>query len=79
MEGKNKKTLRQIIANFYRKNVAKGQSYTVKHFCPDGIPKAQVYHVIEYAEATESVNQKKCVKLEKLGMEVVPGGQAANK
>ena len=62
MEGKNKKTLRQIIANFYRKNVAKGQSYTVKHFCPDGIPKAQVYHVIEYAEATESVNHWKGVR-----------------
>ena len=34
----------------------------MKHFCPDGIPKAQVYHVIEYAEATESVNHRKGVR-----------------
>ena len=34
----------------------------MKHFCQDGIPKAQVYHVIEYVEATESVNHRKGVK-----------------
>ena len=33
----------------------------MKHFCKVGIPKAQVYHVIEYAEATESVNHRKGV------------------
>ena len=44
-----------------KKNVAKGKSYTVKHFCQDGIPKAQVYYVIEYAVATESVNHRKGV------------------
>ena len=58
MEGINQESLCQIIANFYRKNVAKGKSYTVKHFCQDGIPNAQVYHVIEYVEATESVNHR---------------------
>ena len=44
------------------KNVVTGILYTVKHFCQDGIPKAQVYHVIEYVEATESINHKKGVK-----------------
>ena len=34
----------------------------VKHFCQNGIPKAQVHHVIEYVEATESVNHRKGVK-----------------
>ena len=33
----------------------------MKHFCQDGIPKAQVHHVIEYVEATESVNHRKGV------------------
>ena len=63
MEGINQETLCQIIAYFKKKkNVATGISYTVKHFCQDGIPKAQVYHVIEYVEATESVNHRKGVK-----------------
>ena len=34
----------------------------MKHFCQDGIPKAQVHHVIEYVEATESVNHRKGVR-----------------
>ena len=34
----------------------------MKHFCQDGIPKAQVYHIIEYAEATESVNHKEDIE-----------------
>ena len=55
MEEWNQESLCQIIATFYWKNVAKGKSYTVEHFCQDSIPKAQVYHVIEYAEATELV------------------------
>ena len=33
----------------------------MKHFCQNGIPKTQVYHVIEYAEAAQSVNDKKGV------------------
>ena len=31
----------------------------VMHFCQDGIPKTQVYHAIQYAEAAETVNHKK--------------------
>ena len=34
----------------------------MKYFCKNGIPKAQVYHVIEYAEATESGNHTKGVR-----------------
>ena len=60
-EGINQKNLYQIIASFYQKNVAEGKSYTVKDFCQEGIPKAQVYNVIEYEEATESVNNSKGV------------------
>ena len=33
----------------------------VKHYCQDGILKTQVYYVFEYAEATESVNHKRCI------------------
>ena len=47
---------------FTEKNVATGISYTVKHFCQDGIPKAHVYHLIEYVEATESFNNGKGVE-----------------
>ena len=46
---------------FTEKNIAKGKSYTVKYFCQDGILKTQVYHVIEYREAAQSVNHKKGV------------------
>ena len=65
IEGINLDTLCQIIANFYRKNVPKGKSYKVKHICQDGISKAQVQHVIEYAEATESVSYRKGVRAPK--------------
>ena len=41
--------------------IAKAKSYTVKHFWQNGIPQTQVYHVIEYAEATESVDHRKGV------------------
>ena len=62
MEGINQKTSCQIIAGFYQKNVAKGKSYSVKHFCQYGIPETMIYHVIENAEATESVNHKEGIE-----------------
>ena len=62
MEGLNQETLCQIIAIFTKKNVAKGKSFSVKHFCQDGIPETMVYPVIEYAEATESVNHKEGIE-----------------
>ena len=61
MEGINQETLCQIVAIFTDKNVSKGKLYTVKHFCQDGIPKTQVYGIIEYTEAAQSVNHKKGV------------------
>ena len=56
----NKKLYRRLLQIFTKKDVAKGNLYTEKHFCQDGIPKTQVYHVF-YQMATESVNHKKDV------------------
>ena len=56
-----KKLYDRLFQIFTEKNVAKEKSYTVKHFCQNGIPKAQVYHVIEYVEDTKSVNHGKVV------------------
>ena len=44
-----------VIADFYRKNVGKGKSFTAKHLSKE----MQVYAVIKRADEVKSVAQKK--------------------
>ena len=49
---------RLVIAEFYRKNVGKGKSFTAKHFKRMGYKKTQVYAVMKRVDEGESVAQK---------------------
>ena len=49
----------QIIANFYGKNVSKGEMYTFQHFEKMGCKKNLArYQVMRLVDAGESVTQK---------------------
>ena len=49
---------RQIIADFYGKNVSKGKMYTFEHFQKMGCKKTAIYRVMRLVDAGESVAQK---------------------
>ena len=54
MEGVKAKVRRQIIMNFYRKNMGKGKLYTIKYFAKLDVGKMQVYRTIVRVESGES-------------------------
>ena len=58
MEGVLPEVRRQIIANFYGKNVSKGKMYTFQHFKKMGCKKTDIYRVMKLVDAGESVEQK---------------------
>ena len=58
MEALKQEVKREIIADFYRKNVAKGKPHTVRHFVSMGLKKTQIYSVMQLVDAGESVAQK---------------------
>jgi len=58
MEGLLPEVQRQIIANFYGKNVSKGKMYTFQHFNQMGCKKTTIYCVMQLVDAGESVAQK---------------------
>ena len=55
MEGVLPKVRRQIIADFYGKNVLKWKTYTVRHFKEMGSKKLAVYRVLQLIDAGETV------------------------
>ena len=59
MEPLKPEAQRQIISDFYQKNVAKGKPYTVKHFRAMGLKKTQIYRVMKLVDSGEAVDQKK--------------------
>ena len=59
MERLKPEAQRQIISDFYQKNVAKGKPYTVKHFRAMGLKKTQIYRVMKLVDSGEAVDQKK--------------------
>ena len=58
MEGVLPEVRRQIIADFYGKNVSKGKMYTFQHFKKMGCKKTAIYRVMRLVDAGESVAQK---------------------
>ena len=48
----------QIIANFYGKNVSKGEMYTFQHFEKMGCKKSAIYRVMRSVDAEETVAQE---------------------
>ena len=58
MEGVLPEVRRQIIADFYGKNVSKGKMYTVQHFKKMGCKKIALYHVMRLVDAGESMTQR---------------------
>ena len=58
MEGVLPEVRRQIIADFYVKNVSKGKMYTFPHFKKMGCKKTTIYQVMRWVDAGESVAQK---------------------
>ena len=57
MEAVNAETRRRVIADFYRKNSAKGKSYCLKHFVKMSYKKTQIYKVMSQVDAGESVER----------------------
>ena len=55
MEGNLLKVRRQIIADFYGKNVSKWKTYTVRHFKEMGSKKLADYRVLQLIDAGETV------------------------
>ena len=58
MEGVLPEVRRQIIADFFGKNVSKGKMYTFQHFKKMGYNKTAIYRVMKLVDAGESVEQK---------------------
>ena len=58
MEGLLPEVRCQIIANFYGKNVSKGEMYTFKHFEKMGCKKSAIYRVMRSVDAEETVAQE---------------------
>ena len=58
MEALKQEVKREIIADFYRKNVAKGKQHTVRHFVSMGLKKTQIYNVMQLVDVWESVARK---------------------
>ena len=58
MEGLLPEVRRQIIADFYGKNVSKGKMYSFQHFEKLGCKKTAIYQVMRLVDAGESVTQK---------------------
>ena len=58
MDGLLPEVRRQIIADFYRKNVSKRKMYTFQHFKKMGCKKNAIYRVMRLVDAGESVAQK---------------------
>ena len=54
MEGVKAKVRRQIIMNFYQKNMGKRKLYTIKYFAKLDVGKMQVYQAIARVESGES-------------------------
>ena len=59
MERLKPEAQRQIISDFYQKNVAKGKPYAVKHFRAMALKKTQIYQVMKLVDSGEAVDQKK--------------------
>ena len=57
MEGVLPEVRRQIIADFYGKNVSKGKMYTFQHFKKMGCKKTTIYRIMKLVDAGESVEQ----------------------
>ena len=49
----------QIVANFYGKNVSKGEMYTFQYFEKMGCKKSAIYRVMRLVDAGEAVAQEK--------------------
>ena len=54
MEGVKHETRRQIIGNFYRKNIKKGKAYTIDFFKALDVKNDQVYRTINHVDEGES-------------------------
>ena len=67
MEGVKAEVQRQIIMNFYRKNIVNGNLYTVKYFEKFDVGKMLVYQAMAKVESGESHLQ--------FSMEQKPGGR----
>ena len=59
MKGVKPKVCRLIIADFYRKNLARGKSYTVRHFKRMGYKKPQIYTVMKRVDEGEPLVRRK--------------------
>ena len=55
MEGLKPELRHQVIADFYRRNVGKGKSYTAKHLKRMAFKKTQIYAVMKRVDAGESI------------------------
>ena len=49
MDGAKHETRRQIIVNFYQKNIKKGKFYTINYFQKLNVKRDQVYRAIKKA------------------------------
>ena len=58
MEGLLPEVRCQIIANFYGKNVSKGEMYTFQHFEKMGCKKSAIYRVMRLVDAGEALAQE---------------------
>ena len=58
MEGLLPEVQCPIIANFYGKNVSKGEMYTFQHFEKMGCKKSAIYRVMRSVDAEETVAQE---------------------
>ena len=54
IEGLLPEVRHQIIANFYGKNVSKGDIYTFRHFEMMGCKKSAIYRVMRSVDAEET-------------------------
>ena len=57
MESIKPEVRRRVIADFYRRNITKGKSYTVMHFKKMDYAKSQIYEVMKRVDAGESIEQ----------------------
>ena len=55
MEAIKPEMRRQVIADFYRKNLSKGKNFTFNHFNKMGYKKTQIYSVMKRVDGGESI------------------------
>ena len=58
MEGITQKVRRQILADFYQNNLAKGKQHTFDHFIKMGYKKSTIYRIMQRVDAGESMEQR---------------------